>query len=89
MITVLLSTLCSLMVVASFVAGLLLGSRFHKTDKALMPTTSGTDLTPEEKEELELKRKRKKAEDEAFAVMQGYNQNMVYQMLDSNHSEGM
>ena len=89
MLTVLLSVLCAVMVVAAFAAGLLIGVKFHnKTNKAA-PAYSASCLTPEEEEEIELKRKRKKAEDEAFAVMQGYNQNMVYQMVDSSHSEGM
>lgn len=89
MITVLLSVLCSVLVVAAFAAGLLIGIRFCNVPKETAPANYASSLTPEEQEELELKRKRKKAEDEAFAVMQGYNQNMVYQMVDSNRSEGM
>ena len=89
MVTVLLSVFCALMVVAAFAAGLLIGVRLYEKTKAPAPTYSAPVLTPEEQEILNEKRKRKKAEDEAFALMQGYNQGMVYQMSSSNLNEGM
>ena len=89
MVTVMFSVLCAVMVVAAFAAGLLIGIRLYEKTKAPAPTYSAPVLTPEEQEMLDQKRKRKKEDDEAFAMMQGYNQSIVYQMSSSNRNEGM
>ena len=89
MVTVMLSTLCAVMVVAAFAAGLMIGIRVSEKTKAPSPACSTPVLTSEEQETLDLKRKRKAEDDAAFAMMQGYNQNIVYQMASDNRNEGM
>ena len=88
MINIMLSVLSALMVVGAFAAGLLIGTGRYAKPAEKNSTSSAPDLSQEELELIEAKRKRKQADDEAFAHMMGYNQSMVYNMSSRDYNEG-